>query len=198
MGVQHASAHHGASPFPQVRVFDQDAAGHDLLGSCEIPLHKITSAEHAKVENETGKHAGFHKGRVFKAKAMPLVLPGNKISSTIDLELYFCPDLPQDIVLEESAERAVKELGEVWGARSAPDCMCLRTAVKELGEIWGARSAPDCMCLRTVIVSSSGVGQPRQVILARHPERDPVPVARPFETRTLSRRAGLRDAPAGA
>ena len=174
--MQHASAHHGASPFPQVRVFDQDAAGHDLLGSCEIPLHKITSAEHAKVENETGKHAGFHKGRVFKAKAMPLVLPGNKISSTIDLELYFCPDLPQDIVLEESAERAVKELGEVWGARSAPDCMCLRT----------------------VIVSSSGVGQPRQVILARHPERDPVPVARPFEARTLSRRAGLRDAPAGA
>ena len=143
--MQHASAHHGASPFPQVRVFDQDAAGHDLLGSCEIPLHKITSAEHAKVENETGKHAGFHKGRVFKAKAMPLVLPGNKISSTIDLELYFCPDLPQDIVLEESAERAVKELGEVWGARSAPDCTCLRTAVKELGEIWGARSAPDCM-----------------------------------------------------
>ena len=95
MGVQHERAHYGASTFPQVRVFDQDAAGHDLLGSCEIPLHKITSAEHAKVENETGKHAGFHKGRVFKAKAMPLVLPGNKISSTIDLELYFCPDLPQ-------------------------------------------------------------------------------------------------------
>ena len=72
---------------------------------------------------DLGDFAGFHKGRVFKAKAMPLVLPGNKISSTIDLELYFCPDLPQDIVLEESAERTVKELGEVWGARSAPDCM---------------------------------------------------------------------------
>ena len=145
MGVQHERAHYGASTFPQVRVFDQDAAGHDLLGSCEIPLHKITSAEHAKVENETGKHAGFHKGRVFKAKAMPLVLPGNKISSTIDLELYFCPDLPQDIVLEESAERTVKELGEVWGVHLiACDCLLSRSSAR-LWELGVHLIACDCL-----------------------------------------------------
>ena len=32
-------------PPVSIRCFDMDEAGHDLLGSCEIPLHKITSAE---------------------------------------------------------------------------------------------------------------------------------------------------------
>ena len=44
-----------------IRVFDKDDAGHDLLGSCDIPLHKITSAEHSRIEDEidaTGEGIG--------------------------------------------------------------------------------------------------------------------------------------------
>jgi len=106
-----------SKPSVSIRVFDQDEAGHDLLGSCEIPLHRITSAEHAKMEEEVGVDGRVHKGRVLKLRHMPLILPGNKIQSTLDLELYFVPDLPLDIVLEEQAERQVKELDEVWANR---------------------------------------------------------------------------------
>lgn len=41
-------------PAVSIRVFDMDEAGHDLLGSCEIPMHRITSAEHAKIDDEIG------------------------------------------------------------------------------------------------------------------------------------------------
>ena len=34
-------------PPVSIRVFDMDEAGHDLLGSCEIPLHRITASIHA-------------------------------------------------------------------------------------------------------------------------------------------------------
>ena len=34
-----------SKPNISIRVFDMDEAGHDLLGSCEIAMHKITSAE---------------------------------------------------------------------------------------------------------------------------------------------------------
>ena len=66
---------------------------------------------------QVGVDGRVHKGRVLKLRHMPLILPGNKIQSTLDLELYFVPDLPLDIVLEEQAERQVKELDEVWANR---------------------------------------------------------------------------------
>ena len=88
-----------------VRVFDMDEAGHDLLGSCEIPLHKVTAAEHAKIDDDLGGDGRAAQGARAPAAEQRLSLPGHKIQSTIDVELYFTPDLPLDIQLEEEAER---------------------------------------------------------------------------------------------
>jgi len=104
-------------PPVSIRVFDLDYAGHDLLGSCEVPLHLITAAPHAKVETEKGADGRVHKGRVFKDSSLKLVLPGFNVHSTINLQLYFAPDLPLDIVLEETAARKNKELEEVYATR---------------------------------------------------------------------------------
>ena len=62
-------------PPVSIRVFDFDEAGHDLLGSTEVPLHKITSAEHAKLDDEIvdGK---VYKGRVLRLLPIQLVRRG--------------------------------------------------------------------------------------------------------------------------
>lgn len=104
-------------PPVSIRVFDMDEAGHDLLGSCEIPLHKITAAEHAKMDDEVGADGRIHKGRVLNLPSQPLLLPGHKIQSTINLQLYFAPDLPLDILLDEEAERRAQSLSDEYMAR---------------------------------------------------------------------------------
>ena len=96
-------------PPVSIRVFDQDEAGHDLLGSCEIPLHRITEAAHAKVEGEE-TNGKVHKGRVLSLPAQRLELPAHTIASTIDLELYFVPDLPLDIVLDRKLDSTKTEM----------------------------------------------------------------------------------------
>ena len=63
-----------------LRVFDLDEAGHDLLGSCEVPLHKITAAEHAKMDDEVGADGRIHKGRVLNLPSQPLLLPPRETS----------------------------------------------------------------------------------------------------------------------
>uniref|UniRef100_A0A7S2CR31 C2 domain-containing protein n=1 Tax=Haptolina brevifila TaxID=156173 RepID=A0A7S2CR31_9EUKA len=100
-----------------IRIFDRDESGHDLLGSCEIPLHLITSAPHAKVDSEKGNDGRPHKGRVYRVKNQKLVLPAFNIHSTLNIELYFAPDLPLDIVLEEDVKRRTKELEEIYATR---------------------------------------------------------------------------------
>eukprot|EP00966_Prymnesium_polylepis_P325596 7381567-Prymnesium_polylepis.1 len=77
-----------------VRVFDQDEAGSDLLGSCEIELQQITSAPVVRVDDEFDAMGAPYKGRVLKLAAQPLSLPGHRIASTIELWLYFLPDFP--------------------------------------------------------------------------------------------------------
>ena len=104
-------------PPVSIRVFDLDEAGHDLLGSCEVPLHKITSAEHAKIDDEVGPDGRGHKGRVLKLPAQQLVLEGHKIQSTINIQLYFAPDLPLDLILDEEAERRAQTLSEDYMQR---------------------------------------------------------------------------------
>lgn len=109
-----------SKPPVSIRVFDMDEAGHDLLGSCEIPLHRITSAEHAKIDDEFGMDGRAHRGRVFAQRQLPLTLPGHRIQSTINVELYFTPDLPLDIQLEEEAEHKAQDLNEEYMARLMP------------------------------------------------------------------------------
>ena len=106
----------GAKPAVSIRVFDQDEAGHDLLGSTEVPLYKITSAEHAKLDDEIvdGK---VYKGRVLRLDNHPLTMPGMRMQSTINLMLYFSPDLPPEVMLEEQAERRAQNLSEEYMAR---------------------------------------------------------------------------------
>ena len=88
-------------PCVSVRVYDLDESGSDLLGQCEVPLHKITSAVLAKIDDEVLPSGDCHKGRVLKLEQQVLLLPDQHIESTIDLWLYFTPDLPLDIVLED-------------------------------------------------------------------------------------------------
>ena len=84
-----------------VRVYDFDVAGPDLLGSFDVPLHKITSAELAQLDDEIQVDGKKHKGRVLRMEGSKLSLPGQTIESTIDIWLYFTPDLPLEITLEE-------------------------------------------------------------------------------------------------
>ena len=100
-----------------IRVFDMDEAGHDLLGSCEIALHRITSAEHAKIDDEIGTDGRVHKGRVLELKDHALKLPGHEIESTISMRLYFIPDLPLDIALDEEPQNARKDLDDTYIGR---------------------------------------------------------------------------------
>ena len=88
-------------PCVSVRVYDLDESGSDLLGQCEVPLHKITSAVLAKIDDEVLPSGDCHKGRVLKLERQVLLLPDQYIESSIDLWLYFTPDLPLDIVLED-------------------------------------------------------------------------------------------------
>jgi len=99
-----------------IRVFDFDEAGHDLLGSTEVPLHKITSAEHAKLDDEIvdGK---VYQGRVLRLENHPITMPGLKLQSTINALLYFAPDLPAEVMLEEVAERRAQALSDEYMAR---------------------------------------------------------------------------------
>jgi hypothetical protein len=105
-----------SKPPVSIRVFDHDEAGHDLLGSTEVPLHKITSAEHAKLDDEIvdGK---VYKGRVLKLENHPIQMPGLKLQSTINALLYFAPDLPAEVMLEEQAERRAQALSDEYMAR---------------------------------------------------------------------------------
>lgn len=109
-----------SKPAVSIRVFDMDEAGHDLLGSCEIPLHRITGAEHAKMDDEIGADGRVHKGRVLKLPAQPLILPGDKIQSTINLAVYFAPDIPQDISLEEHAQARTTALSDEYAPCPVP------------------------------------------------------------------------------
>ena len=84
-----------------IRVYDFDVAGPDLLGSFDVPLHKITSAELAQLDDEIQVDGKKHKGRVLRMEGTKLVLPEQSIESTIDIWLYFTPDLPLEITLEE-------------------------------------------------------------------------------------------------
>ena len=48
-----------------IRVFDLDEAGSDLLGSCEVPLHLITSADVTRLSDETdGRSASVRRSTV--------------------------------------------------------------------------------------------------------------------------------------
>ena len=99
----HANATAAAAAV-QVRVYDFDVAGPDLLGSFDVPLHKITAAELAQLDDEIQVDGKKHKGRVLKMEGTKLVLPEQQIESTLDVWLYFTPDLPLEITLEEVAK----------------------------------------------------------------------------------------------
>ena len=53
-----------------VRVYDFDVAGPDLLGSFDVPLHKITSAELAQLDDEIQVDGKKHKGRVLRMEGV--------------------------------------------------------------------------------------------------------------------------------
>jgi len=114
-----------------VRCFDMDEAGHDLLGSCEIPLHRITSAEHARIEDEFDSTGKPHKGRVLKLPAQKLDLPGHTIQSTIDLWAYFINDLPLDIHLEQPTSSASTTLSKEYEQRAKTFIGGLAPAVRQ-------------------------------------------------------------------
>lgn len=54
---------------------------------------------------------------MLKLPAQPLILPGDKIQSTINLTLYFAPDLPAEIMLSEHAELRAQSLSDEYMAR---------------------------------------------------------------------------------
>ena len=100
-------------PPVSMRVFDHDEAGRDLLGSCEIHLHEITSAEHDKVANETDVVTGAqHKGRVLRDMTRRLAVPGTSdhSKSTLAILAYFVPDLPADLILDAKFESQMRPL----------------------------------------------------------------------------------------
>jgi hypothetical protein len=53
-----------------VRVYDFDVAGPDLLGSFDVPLHKITAAELAQLDDEIQVDGKKHKGRVLRMEGV--------------------------------------------------------------------------------------------------------------------------------
>ena len=55
-----------------------DEAGNDLLGSCDIPLHLITSAEATRLDGEADASGGVYRGRVLTLPAQPLTLPDHR------------------------------------------------------------------------------------------------------------------------
>mmetsp|Transcript_45249 Transcript_45249/g.125472 ORF Transcript_45249/g.125472 Transcript_45249/m.125472 type:complete len:800 (+) Transcript_45249:3-2402(+) len=120
-----------SKPAISVRVFDMDEAGHDLLGSCEIPLHRITSAEHARIEDEIDSSGKAHKGRVCKIPSEKLDLPGHKIQSTIDMWAYFIPDLPLDIHLEQTQTQSGSQLSKDYEARAKAYLAGLAPPIKQ-------------------------------------------------------------------
>ena len=60
-------------PSVSVRVYDHDESGADLLGQCEVPLHRITAAVLAKVEEEVLPSGECHRGRVLKLEGQVLL-----------------------------------------------------------------------------------------------------------------------------
>lgn len=119
-----------AKPPISIRVFDMDEAGHDLLGSAEIPLHRITSAEHARIEDEFDSTGKAHKGRVLKLPAQKLDLTGHDIQSTLDLWAYFINDLPLDIHLEQPTTTSSTTLSKEYEQRAKTFLAALAPKVK--------------------------------------------------------------------
>jgi len=81
-----------------------------------VPLHKVTSAEHKKLDDEI-VDGRVHKGRVLSLEEYPLTMPGLRMQSTINLLLYFTPDLPPEVMLEEKAESHSQVLDDEYMAR---------------------------------------------------------------------------------
>ena len=108
-----------------------DEAGHDLLGSCEIPLHRITSAEHARIEDEIDSSGKVHKGRVLKLPAEKLDLPGHEIQSTIEMWAYFIPDLPLDVHLEQGVGGSNQGITKDYESRAKTFIGALTTSVRQ-------------------------------------------------------------------
>tara|TARA_B100000524_G_scaffold337770_1_gene228692 strand:+ start:163 stop:3438 length:3276 start_codon:yes stop_codon:yes gene_type:complete len=89
-----------------IRIYDMDEAGDDLLGSCVVPLHEITAAEHGQVDDDIDFSTRVaHRGRVLEIDDRQLTLVDFELESTIDLKMYFTPDLSAKIVLEPPTKR---------------------------------------------------------------------------------------------
>ena len=86
----------------------------NLLGHVNFRLHTVgfgTGGGDFEVlcaMAETLPSGAAHKGRVLKLEGQKLLLPESQIESTIDLWLFFTPDLPLDIVLEDRAKPAAR------------------------------------------------------------------------------------------
>ena len=104
-------------PGVTVRVYDFDEAGPDLLGSCDVPLHKITAADLAQLDDEVLPNGKKHKGRVLRCEGTKLVLPEQQIESTIDFWLYFTPDLPLEITLDEVKTKGGRAIDSEYESR---------------------------------------------------------------------------------
>ena len=104
-----------------------DEAGDDLLGSCVVPLHEITAAEHGQVDDDIDFSTRVaHRGRVLEIDDRQLTLVDFELESTIDLKMYFTPDLPAKIVLEPPTKRGrgmIERMSSSSGAGGRVPCL---------------------------------------------------------------------------
>ncbi|KAJ6242917.1 centrosomal protein of 76 kda [Anaeramoeba flamelloides] len=99
----------------KVMVFDDDEAGDDFLGSCEIDLKEIVNSSESKVGN------GFNQctSRVYKPK-LTLFANGEETEQLIELKVWFQPDVPKEFTFQNLNKKVKKkQLSKVYREREA-------------------------------------------------------------------------------
>ncbi|KAJ6251871.1 centrosomal protein of 76 kda [Anaeramoeba flamelloides] len=99
----------------KVMVFDDDEAGDDFLGSCEIDLKEIVNSSESKVGNNLNRCTS----RVYKQR-LTLFANGEETEQLIDLKAWFQPDIPKEFTFKNLNKKVKKKkLSKVYREREA-------------------------------------------------------------------------------
>ncbi|KAJ3437327.1 centrosomal protein of 76 kda [Anaeramoeba flamelloides] len=80
----------------QIYVFDEDQAGDDFLGSCEVPLKDIVKSP----AMDAGEGKNKIKSRLLST-SLNLDFNAEETDQSIDVQFWFHPDLPEDFTFKD-------------------------------------------------------------------------------------------------
>lgn len=164
----------------KLSVYHRGSQGNDFLGAVEVPLFAILMSKVEKIQEFGGT-----KSRSFRG-TLRLQNLGELTMQTMSVQVYFVPDLPSSVVLQEKAAAVeARQLPPEYGLREEQ----WKATITRLGKMVGnanyrMKAVDEKLCFRFLPTFLTPIIPPRQL-------RDPLVLSRMIQCMTWAEDADI-------